>query len=122
MEDTATMMKVDDPGAGSGNRELLLNDLYIDPIGYQVKMGPKEIDLSVKEFNLLYLFARHVGKVVKRSEILQVISTPNMSDQDRSINIMICRLRKKLEVNPHRPRLLVSVKGLGYRLKEKITT
>ena len=121
MEGAVTMMKVDDPGGRSENEELLLNDLYIDPIGYQVKMGQKAIDLSVKEFNLLYLFARHVGKVVRRSEILQVISTPNMSDPDKSINIMICRLRKKLEVNPHRPRLLVSVKGLGYRLKEQIT-
>ena len=119
MESVVTRMKVDDSGGRSKNKELLLNDLYIDPIGYQVKIGQKEIDLTVKELNLLYLFARHVGKVVKRSEILQVISTPNMSDQERSINIIICRLRKKLEVNPHRPRLLVSVKGLGYRLKEQ---
>ena len=108
------------PGGRAENEELVLNNLYLDPIGFQVKMGQKEIDLTVKEFNLLYLFARHVGKVVRRSEILQVILTPNMSDPDKSINIMICRLRKKLEVSPHRPRLLVLVKGLGYRLKEQI--
>ena len=74
-----------------------------------------------KEFDLLYLFARNRGKVVKRSEVLQVISTPGMSDEDGAINIMICRLRKKLEANPHRPRRLVSVRGLGYKLKEQIT-
>jgi DNA-binding response OmpR family regulator len=101
--------------------ELLLNDLYIDPVGYQVKMGKREIDLTVKEFDLLYLFALNRGKVVKRSEVLQVISTPDLIDEDGAINLMIYRLRKKLEDNPHRPRRLVSVRGLGYRLKEQLT-
>ena len=114
-------LKIESSNARSKQEELLLNDLYIDPVGYQVKMGQTEIDLTVKEFDLLYLFARNRGKVVSRSEILQVISTPNMTDEEGSINIMICRLRKKLEANPHRPRRLVSDRGLGYRLKEQIT-
>lgn len=104
----------------SKQEELLLNDLYIDPVGYQVKLGQTEIDLTVKEFDLLYLFARNKGKVVKRSEVLRVISAPSMVDEDGTINIMICRLRKKLEPNVHRPRHIVSVRGLGYRLKEQI--
>ena len=45
---------------------LLLNDLYIDPIGYQVKVGQREIDLTLKQFDLLYLFVRNKGKVVRR--------------------------------------------------------
>jgi hypothetical protein len=53
MEGAVTMMKVDDPGGRSENEELLLNDLYIDPIGYQVKMGPKcWRSRSVTAFNL----------------------------------------------------------------------
>ena len=55
----------------SPQQAFLLNDLYIDPIGYQVKLGQREIDLTLKEFNLLYLFASNRGKVVRRSEILQ---------------------------------------------------
>jgi two-component system OmpR family response regulator/two-component system alkaline phosphatase synthesis response regulator PhoP len=95
-----------------------LNDLYIDPIGYQVKLGQKEIDLTLKEFDLLYLFAINRGKVVRRSELLQFISVQDSADGDRAINIMICRLRKKIESDPRHPRRLVSVRGLGYRLKE----
>ena len=117
----STRLKIDGLDKRSKQEELLLNDLYIDPVGYQVKLGPAEIDLTVKEFDLLYLFARNRGKVIKRSEVLQVISTPSMIDKDGAINIMICRLRKKLEADPHRPRRLVSVRGLGYRLKEQIT-
>jgi DNA-binding response OmpR family regulator len=96
---------------------LLMNDFYIDPVGYQVKLGKTEIDLTVKEFELLYLFISKKGMVVRRSEILQTISTSGQMDKDGAINVEICRLRKKIEVDPHRPRRLVSVRGIGYRLK-----
>ena len=94
-----------------------MNDFYIDPVGYQVKLGKTEIDLTVKEFELLYLFISKKGMVVRRSEILQTISTSGQMDKDGAINVEICRLRKKIEVDPHRPRRLVSVRGIGYRLK-----
>ena len=121
MQGSDTTLKIDDPDRPLKKEAFLLNDLYIDPIGYQVRLGQKEIDLTVKEFDLLYLFVRNRGKVVKRSKILAAISTPGMIDEDGAINVMICRLRKKLEVDPHRPRRLVSVRSLGYRLKEQLT-
>jgi DNA-binding response OmpR family regulator len=120
MENTITRLKMNGADIRSKREELFLNDLYIDPVGYQVKVGQREIDLTVKEFNLLYLFARNRGKVVKRSEILSAISTPNMNDEEGAINFMIWSLRKKLEANPHHPRRLVSIKGLGYKLKEQL--
>ena len=96
---------------------LIMNDFYIDPVGYQVKLGKTEIDLTVKEFELLYLLVSKKGMVVRRSEILQTISTSDQMDKDGAINVEICRLRKKIEVDPHRPRRLVSVRGVGYKLK-----
>jgi len=45
----------------SKQEPLLMNDFYIDPIGYQVKMGKTEIDLTVKEFELMYLFVSKRG-------------------------------------------------------------
>ena len=109
MDGSATLVK---------KQALLSNDLYIDPIGYQVKLDQKEIELTLNEFNLLYLFVRNRGKVVKRAELLQAISTPGIVNEDGAINVMICRLRKKIEIDPHRPNDLVAVRGLGYRLKE----
>jgi len=102
----------------SKQQAFLLKDLYIDPIGYQVKLEQKEIELTLKEFNLLYLFANNRGKVVQRSDLLQFISSSNIGDADRAINVMVCRLRKKIEYDPHHPKRLVLVRGLGYRLKE----
>jgi len=97
---------------------LLLNDLYIDPVGYQVKVGQTEIDLTAREFDLLYLFASKKGMVVRRAEINEAISTSGQPNKDGAINVEICRLRKKIEANPHRPKRLVSVRGIGYRLKK----
>jgi DNA-binding response OmpR family regulator len=96
---------------------LLLNDFYIDPVAYQVKMGKKEIDLTVKEFELLYLFVSKKGMVVRRSEILNIISTSGQPNKNGAVNVEICRLRKKIEADPHRPKHIVAVRGIGYRLK-----
>jgi DNA-binding response OmpR family regulator len=98
-------------------KALLMKDFYIDPINYQVKMGKVEIDLTVKEFELLYLFVSKMGMVVRRSEILHTLSTSGQMNKDGAINVEICRLRKKIEADPHKPKRLVSIRGLGYRLK-----
>ena len=100
---------------------VLLNDLYIDPIGYQVKLGKTELDLTLKEFELLYLLVCNRGKVVRRSEILKVVATGGKVDQAKAINIIICRRRKKIEVNPHRPKRIITVSRLGYKLREQNT-
>ncbi len=98
-------------------KALLMKDFYIDPIGYQVKLGQTEIDLTAKEFDLLYLFVSKKGMIVRRSEILKFISTSDQLNKNGAINVEICRLRKKIEADPHRPKRLVSVRGVGYRLK-----
>ena len=92
----------------SKHEALLMNDFYIDPIGYQVKLGKTEIDLTVKEFELLYLFVSKKGMVVRREEILRTISTSGQPDKNGAVNV---------EADPHKPKRLVSVRGIGYRLK-----
>ena len=80
-------------------------------------MGKKEVELTLKEFYLLYLFACNSGKVVRRDEVLRTISDPDTLEEDGAVNVVICRLRKKIEADPHHPKRLVSVRGVGYRLK-----
>ena len=98
-------------------KPFLSNDLYVDPTGYQVKLGQREIDLTLKEFNLLYLLISHKGKVVRRSEILQTVSASGLVNEEGALNVMVCRLRKKIESFPHQPKRIVLVRGLGYRFK-----
>jgi DNA-binding response OmpR family regulator len=112
------MVQMRDPESQVNQEALFVNDLYIDPVGYQVKVGQTEIDLTAKEFDLLYLFVKKKGMVVRRAEILQITSSPDQPNKNGAINVEVCRLRKKIEVNPHRPKRLVSVRGIGYRLKK----
>ena len=114
-------MQMNGPDTLLKQEAVLLNGLYIDPIGYQVKLGKTELDLTLKEFELLYLLVCNRGKVVRRSEILKVVATGGKVDQAKAINIMICRLRKKIEVNPHRPKRIITVSRLGYKLREQNT-
>jgi DNA-binding response OmpR family regulator len=114
-------MQMNGPDTLLKQEAVLLNDLYIDPIGYQVKLGKTELDLTLKEFELLYLLVCNRGEVVRRSEILKVVATGGKVDQAKAINIMICRLRKKIEVNPHRPKRIITVSRLGYKLREQNT-
>ena len=72
--------------------------------------------LSIREFNLLKLLATHQGCILKRDEIIEALW-----DQDRfieygNIDVHICHLRKKLEPDPHKPRHIVTKKGVGYLL------
>ena len=71
----------------SKQEPLLMNDFYIDPIGYQVKMGKMEIDLTIKEFELMYLFVSKKGMVVRREEILQTISTSGQPNKNGAVNV-----------------------------------
>ena len=79
-------------------------------------MVETEIQLTSRELDLLRIFVANKGKVVKRLDIIHEISRAGTVYKERSINRIICRLRKKIEADPHHPKRLVSVRGLGYRL------
>ena len=94
---------------------------YLTDTEHLVNALKTELDLTLKEFELLYLLVCNRGKVVRRSEILKVVTTGGKVDQAKAINIIICRRRKKIEVNPHRPKRIITVSRLGYKLREQNT-
>ncbi|MBI2830385.1 MAG: response regulator transcription factor [Chloroflexi bacterium] len=96
---------------------ITLNNLRIDPARYQVKVGDREIKLTLTEFNLLLLLARKRGTVVTRQELLDQVWSNCQLQSDRTINVHVCRLRRKIEPDSHWHRRLVLVRGVGYRLE-----
>ena len=93
-----------------------VGEITIDFSRHRVFRQDKEIFLSIREFNLLKLLATHQGCILKRDEIIDALW-----DQDRfieygNIDVHICHLRKKLEPDPHKPRHIVTKKGVGYLL------
>lgn len=76
--------------------------------------GGDEVPLTAMEFNLLSLFARNQGRVLNRDQILEQAHDRSWDPFDRSIDIRISRLRRKIEPNPQKPQIIKTVRGIGY--------
>ncbi|SLN14256.1 Transcriptional regulatory protein OmpR [Roseovarius albus] len=74
----------------------------------------QEVALTAMEFNLLALFARNRGRVLNRDQILEQAHDRSWDPFDRSIDIRISRLRRKIEANPQKPQIIKTVRGIGY--------
>ena len=73
-----------------------------------------EVAITAMEFRLLQLFARNRGRVLNRDQILEQAHDRSWDPYDRSIDIRISRLRRKIERNPQKPELIRTVRGIGY--------
>ncbi|MEM7074604.1 MAG: response regulator [Pseudomonadota bacterium] len=73
-----------------------------------------EVPLTAMEFSLLSLFARNRGRVLNRDQILEQAHDRSWDPFDRSIDIRISRLRRKIEPNPQKPQIIRTVRGIGY--------
>ena len=71
--------------------------------------------LTNGEFLLLTTFVSHPGRVFSRNQLLEAVSSREWMPNDRTIDVMVNRLRRKLEVNPKEPIILVTVHGVGYQ-------
>ena len=77
--------------------------------------GGGDVPLTPAEFNLLAALARAPGRVLSRDFLLDAVSRPGEEPPDRMIDVMISRLRKKLEKDPRQPKLIQTAVGLGYK-------
>jgi two-component system KDP operon response regulator KdpE len=97
---------------------LEVGPLRIDLARREVTVGGREVHLTPIEFGLLALLARHAGKVLTHRQILREVWGPNATEAHH-VRVHMAELRKKIEADPARPRLLVTEMGVGYRLRER---
>ena len=71
-------------------------------------------DLTTSEFDLLKVFATHASHVLSRDQIMDLLRGHDWAPTDRSIDNLVMRLRRKIEHDPEHPRLIKSVRGVGY--------
>ena len=79
-------------------------------------MDGATVDLTTAEFDLLHLLAKRAGQTLSRNEIYQEIHGMKYDGLDRSIDLRVSRLRKKLGDDPAKPQRIKSVRGVGYML------
>jgi two-component system KDP operon response regulator KdpE len=94
------------------------DDLKIDLVRREVFRGSQELRLTPIEYKLLVLFARHAGKVLTHRQILKEVWGPAYAAHTHYVRVHMAELRKKIEANPSRPKLLVTEPGVGYRLRD----
>lgn len=98
------------------SQPLVVGSLVVDAARRSVELDGGAVDLTSAEFDLLHLLARHAGKTLSRNDIYQEIHGMKYVGLDRSIDLRISRLRKKLGDDPAKPQRIKSVRGVGYML------
>jgi two-component system alkaline phosphatase synthesis response regulator PhoP len=94
---------------------LFLDDLRIDPETREVLHHGAQVDLTPREFDLLYALAEQPGRVFNRDQLLERVWGHDFAGVDRVVDVHIGLLRRKLECDHDAPELIVTVRGVGYK-------
>jgi two-component system response regulator MtrA len=97
---------------------LSVGGLDIDPKGYSVSKRGSEVSLTATEFRLLFELARRPGQVLTREVLLERVWNYDYLGDSRLVDMAIQRLRAKVEDDPASPRLIKTVRGVGYRFEK----
>ncbi|MBO3273793.1 response regulator transcription factor [Pseudomonas schmalbachii] len=89
--------------------------LSIDPLAREASLDGRRLDLTPREFDLLYFFARQPGKVFTRMDLLNAVWGYNHEGYEHTVNTHINRLRAKIEADPAQPVRILTVWGRGYK-------
>jgi two-component system response regulator MprA len=95
---------------------LRFEDLTLDPVRYEVRIGRRHVELTRTEFSLLHLLMRHQGRVLSRATINEQVWGYDFGPGSNSLGVYVGYLRRKLEAGGE-PRLIQTVRGVGYVLR-----
>lgn len=99
------------------NTEKTEKEFELDENGMNIKKNGNLLDLTSAEYELLSMLIKNKGRVITRDFILENSRTMSFESIDRSVDVMIGRLRKKISDNPKNPRYIKSVRGFGYKFE-----
>jgi DNA-binding response OmpR family regulator len=101
--------------ASAGGEIIRVGDLTLDVPRMQATVGEKSVELTPTEFQLLATLAREPGRVFTRGQLLDAVRGTAFESYERAIDAHIKNIRRKIEPDPHEPRYILSVYGVGYK-------
>jgi DNA-binding response OmpR family regulator len=104
--------------AGANASALRNGELSIQPAKRLVHLRGRAIDCTALEFDLLLHFAQHPGHVFSRAQLLDAVWGYSHDGYEHTVTTHINRLRAKLEADPIRPQLILTVRGAGYKMRD----
>lgn len=96
---------------------LRYNDLVVDLVRHEVRLGQEAVHLTPREFKLLVTLARAPGRAFTRLELLDEVFGFDYDGLKRTVDVHVMNLRKKIEPEPDRSRYVITVPGVGYRFE-----
>jgi two-component system response regulator VicR len=105
------------PDAENETNEIEIGSLVIHPDAYVVSKRGETIELTHREFELLYYLAKHIGQVMTREHLLQTVWGYDYYGDVRTVDVTVRRLREKIEDSPSHPTWIVTRRGVGYYLR-----
>lgn len=109
----------------TGQPEILKSDdgyLYMNVVGRQVRAGDQDVRLTPTEFELLRQLMLYAGKVLTHRSLLRAVWGPEYGEEADYLRVYVRQLRRKVEVNPSRPRYILTEPGIGYVFRANAET
>jgi two-component system response regulator RegX3 len=103
------------PGAASP-AVFRVQDVFLDAEAHRVEVRGREVSLTPREFSLLQLLMSNPGRAVNRQQILDTVWGTEWFGDENVVEVFVRQLRRKVEMDPDKPRLIETVRGVGYRL------
>ena len=114
----ASFDRVVNASAAYSNEDVIrIRGLKIDNISHQVWVDGTEKLLTTKEYDLLYFFARHPGRVFSKEELFQRIWDQDSVGDIATVTVHVKKIREKIELDKDHPQYIETVWGVGYRMK-----
>ena len=99
--------------------EIVVGDLRVDTIRHEVWINSQAILLTPKEFKILEVLVSHPGRVYSRTDLLEHAFGFNYEGLERTIDVHMMNLRRKIEPDPAQPTYIQTVYGVGYKLADE---
>lgn len=98
---------------------LVVGDLVVDPAAHTVTVRGRPLDLSRREFDVLHALALEAGRVVSVDDLLARVWGAEYEGESQVVYVHVSWLREKIEEDPHHPRRIITVRGVGYKLESQ---
>jgi DNA-binding response OmpR family regulator len=95
---------------------LTVGDMVIDPAAHTVTVAGRDVELTAREFSLLHALALEAGRVVSIDELIGRVWGAEFAGESQVVYVHVRWLREKVEEDPQKPRRIVNVRGVGYKL------
>lgn len=95
-----------------------IGELKIDPEKYEAYFKDKQLELTLKEFELLLFLSQNNGRILTRDQLLSAVWNYDFVGDTRIVDVHISHLREKIEMDTKKPTYIKTIRGLGYKLEE----